>query len=127
MNRVYKLACNFNTVEVSDINYKDLLDVAHDDEIIQDPETGEKYICPDVYEETLIARLLQREYDIVAEIKTANVIGVGAAPTKMAQAPAERPSEKQIEWARNLGMKDPESHSKQEVSAFIAKHNQRNR
>lgn len=122
MKRVYKLACNFNTVEVSDITYDDLLDVADEGEILYDDDSGERYICPDVFEETLITRLLQREYDIIAEIKTANVIGIGSAPVAKTQAPVERPSDKQIEWARNLGMKDPESHTKQEVSAFIYKH-----
>ena len=75
MNRVYKLACNFNTVEISDITYDDLLFVAKEDEIIYDVEANERYICPDICEETLITRLLQREYDVIAEIKTANVIG----------------------------------------------------
>lgn len=122
MKRTYKLACNFNTVEISDITHDDLLNVANEDEIIYDTEMNERYICPDIFEETLITRLLQREYDIIAEIKTANVIGVGSAPIAKTQAPVERPSEKQIEWARNLGMKDPESHTKQEVAAFIYKH-----
>ena len=119
MNRTYKLACNFNTVEITNITYKDLMSVAEFEEIATD-ENGERFVIVD--EEDLLIRLLQREYDIIAEVKTANVIGVGATPIKQAQAPAEPPSEKQINWARNLGMVAPERHSRQEVSAFIAKH-----
>jgi hypothetical protein len=112
MKKTYKLACNFNTVEISDISTDDLLEVAKFDEV---GPGGEIFVEDSV----LVARLLQREYDIIAEVKTANVIGVGAAPIKQAQAPVEGPSERQIEWARNLGMDHPERHSKQEVAAYI--------
>lgn len=118
MNRTYKLACNFNTVEISDISYAELLEMAKFDEVGLD-ENGNKIAF--VEDSILLARLLQREYDIIAEVKTANVIGVGAAPIKQAQAPAEPPSERQIEWARNLGMDHPERHSKQEVAAYISR------
>jgi hypothetical protein len=119
MNRTYKLACNFNTVEITDISYEDLLEVANFEEIGK-AENGDRFAFVD--EEELLTRLLQREYDIIAGVKTANVIGVGATPIKQAQAPAEPPSEKQINWARNLGMVAPERHSRQEVAAYIAKY-----
>lgn len=119
MNRTYKLACNFNTVEITDISYEDLLEVANFEEIGK-AENGDRFAFVD--EEALLTRLLQREYDIIAGVKTANVIGVGATPIKQAQAPAEPPSEKQINWARNLGMVAPERHSRQEVAAYIAKY-----
>lgn len=112
MKKTYKLACNFNTVEISDISTDDLLEVAKFDEV----GPGGEILVED---SVLMARLLQREYNIISEIQTANVIGVGAAPIKQTQAPVEGPSERQIEWARNLGMDHPERHSKQEVAAYI--------
>ena len=118
MNRTYKLACNFNTVEITNLTYGDLLNVAEFEEIAEG-EDGERFAM--VSNEELLKRLLQREYDIIAGIKTANVIGAAATPTKP-QAPVERPSERQIEWATNLGMDHPERHSRQEVAAYIAKY-----
>lgn len=118
MKRVYKLACNFNTVEIEPTR-DDLMEMVEDFELME----SEEGLRPMVSDEELLSRLLQREYDILADIKPANT--VGAAPIKQpAQQPRHLipPSPKQCEWARNLGMKDPEKKSLQEVWAYIDKH-----
>lgn len=122
MIRNYKLACNFNTVEISDITDDDLLLMEKDGECSDlDFIDDENYTY--VSEDELMRRLLQKEYDIIAAVKTANVIGVSAAPQKAATpAPMDRPSEKQIEWARNLGMDHPERRTRAEVANYIRGH-----
>ena len=112
MVRHYKLSANFNTVEL-EIEKDDLLDYVRQEEWDFDEEIQE--FVHEVPSEQLLQRLLQKEYDILAGIST--VAPVNTAPVK----PEDRPSEKQIEWARNLGMKNPESRSKAEVSDFIRK------
>lgn len=114
MERHYKLAANFNTVEftINDENILQVLDFeneAHYDE-------GGEFIL-DVAEDVLIKRILQKEYDILASIKVVNV----APDIKQAQ-PITPPSEKQAAWAEYLGMKDAMKHSKKEVWDYIQKH-----
>lgn len=118
MKRSYKLAANFNVVEI-EFDSEDLKELAKDEEITfveEEPWTMPQMVL-EVSEETLIKRLLQREYDILASINVIN-----AAPPIKNTAPVEKPSPKMIEWATNLGMKDAEKKSKGEVWAYIQKH-----
>lgn len=114
ITRKYKLAANFNTVEL-EFDNDELLSRAHDDEFGFD-EDGIPVL--DVEEDVLLARLLQQEYDILASVKVIAPVPVNTVAAK----PEDRPSEKQIEWAQNLGMKNPELRTKKEVWAFIQKH-----
>lgn len=113
MERKYKLSANFNTVEI-EFDENDLLDFVDEDEWQFDEDEGGA-LTHSVPEDVLIHRLLQKEYDLLAGIKTVAPVAVNQA------APVERPSDKQIEWASNLGMKNPESRSKKEVWEFIQK------
>lgn len=115
MKRSYKLAANFNVVSIDDIDFNDLMDVAQPGEFELDENFMEVL---SVSEELLLGRLLQREYDILAGIKV--VPPTSSKPSK--EEPEERPSEKQIEYARVLGMLNPERASKKEVWEYIKKH-----
>ena len=113
--RRYKLASNYNTVEF-EITADEFITVLEEDEVAFLPTTNEPVW--DVPDDELIKRILQREFDILASIQ-----GTDIAPApKAKKPPAEPASPKQIEWARNLGMKDPEKKSKSEVWAYIQKH-----
>lgn len=139
MKRVYRLACNFNVVEIAP-EYEDLLDLVDETEIGLD-EKNEEFIM--VGEEELLRRLLQREYDILAAIEQKNTVnavtprkapsasGYGKPASRPKENPAsrpkgnpafERPSPAQIEWAENLGMEDAAHKSKKEVWEYIQKY-----
>lgn len=123
MMRNYKLASNFNVVEFTPTE-KDLLEMLEPDEIVFQDEEGS--VFHEVPEETLLARLLQREYNIINSIKTApqNANKPVERPRNKEQEyePVDPPSKKQIEYAKLLGMKDAEKHSKKEVWEFIKRH-----
>ena len=103
MTRKYKLAHNFNTVEFE-----------------VTPEVIEEYrlLLGDVFDEELadnevIELMLQKEYNTLASIKpkeAEKVVPRGDAP-----------SDAQIEWARNLGLKNPENYTKKELQDYIRK------
>ena len=120
MLRKYKLAANFNTVEIeiSDNDIEELsmdkhLNICYPTDIDDDIR---EFIEDEEYNIDVIKRALQREYDILSGIKVVNI-----APD-IKKAPAEPASAKQIEWARNLGMKNPANATKQEVWEYIQKH-----
>lgn len=117
MKRNYKLAANYNVVEL-EFSDEDLKVYATEDEIDYEyMEDVDDYVPVITTPQTeLIKRMLQREYDILASINT-----VGAPAAKPA-APVEKPSAKMIEWATNLGMIDADKRSKQEVWSYIQKH-----
>ena len=123
MKKEYKLAANYNTVTITDITEQDLFEVADwETEVEMDENYNEKLI---VAEEILIARMLQREYDLIAGIKVVPpqpMKTVATSKPAEEEPPFEKPSEKQISWARSLGMKDPEKASKQQVWAYIQDH-----
>lgn len=117
MTRKYKLAANFNTVEL-EFTDDDLFSVAEcigiDPEFDEETET---WSFNDAYEDLALRHLLQQEYDILASVKV-----VGAIPTATPAEAFEPASEKQIKWAKNLGMKNPEKASKKEVWKYIQDH-----
>lgn len=117
MTKKYKLSANYNTVEL-DITEEDLLaalEVLPCEEPIRYTEEGEP-IIPYEYYAMAYKYLLQKEYDILSAIKVVPPI----APAKPADP--NKPSEKQCIWARNLGMKNPEKHTKKEVWQYIQDH-----
>jgi hypothetical protein len=120
MLRKYKLAANFNTVEIEigDCDIEELrmdkhLNAYYPSDIDED---SIEYVDEEEFNIDVIKRALQREYDILSGIKVVNI-----APD-IKKAPAEPASAKQIEWARNLGMKNPANATKQEVWEYIQKH-----
>ena len=128
MRRVYKLAANFNAVEFV-IEEEDLWEVAQDGEIIF-LEEGSPVLNPNIPEEVFISRILQREYDIIAGIETVAPVKPVAAkektPTarqrKMGDLAIHAPSDSQVAFAKSLGMKNPEQHTRKEVWEYIQEH-----
>lgn len=119
MTKTYKLAANFNTCEITNITEEDLMTVLDwETEVSYDENDVPSW---EVSDEELIGRLLQKEYDILAGIKVVNV----APPVQGSKTPVkeeEPASEKQIKWAKSLGMKNPEKATKKEVWLYIQKH-----
>ena len=114
MKRTYKLAYNFNTVEL-EFTEKDYVTVLEEDEMVLDEEGNLEYY--DVEESEIIARILQREFDILTEISQPIALERPSQGTKKLNS--EPPSPAQIRWAENLGMKNPEKYSRQEVAEYI--------
>ena len=118
MEKIYKLAANFNTVEFT-VTEEDLMDVLDwDNEVYYNNSDEPQW---DVEDSELLKRVLQREYDILASIKVVN-IAPPIQTTKSSKKAEDKPSEKQIEWAKNLGMKHPEKATKREVWKYIQDH-----
>ena len=121
MKRIYKLAANYNTVEF-EVTNDDLLDVVDfDNEVHYEDDDSPVF---HISKEEMIRRVLQREYDILASIK---VVNEAPAPKVKAAAQSEKetadsPTKKQCEWARALGMTNPERKTKQEVWKYIQSH-----
>lgn len=120
MNKIYKLAANFNTVEfvVSD---EEIERVARerflDDSLFLELTEGdeEEIRVTEIEKDAALKFILQREYDFLSNIKT-----VKPAQTIQAAEPEFEPaSDKQIAWAKSLGMRNAEKSSKQEVWAYI--------
>ena len=114
MKRTYKLAYQFNTVEL-EFTEKDYIDVLEEDEMVLDEEGNLEWY--EVDESEVIGRILQREFDILTGIDIPIPIDRPSQAPKTALS--DPPSEAQIRWAKNLGMKNPEQHSRQEVSEYI--------
>ena len=116
MKRTYKLAYNFNTVEL-EFDEKEYVTVLEDDEMVLDEEGNLEYY--DVDESDIIERILQREFDILTSISQPISPECLSQVTKKTQS--DPPSPAQIRWAKNLGMKNPEQYSRQEVAEYIQK------
>lgn len=114
MTRNYKLAANFNTVEF-EITDDEILEEIKPEELEYDED--DEVVFTDAAKDNALKRILQREYDLLASINVVNI----APPIKQAEK-ADPPSEKQIAWAEDLGMKDAKKHSRKEVWAYIQKH-----
>ena len=121
MKRIYKLAANYNTVEF-ELTEDDLLETVDIDTEVHytDHDSPVFHISND----EMIKRVLQREYDILASIK---VVNEAPAPkvkttTQPEKEEADPPTKKQCEWARALGMTNPERKTKQEVWKYIQSH-----
>ena len=120
MNRLYKLAANFNSVEfaISDemIEEEARSFISVDDDFFGDGEIG----VTDAEKTAALSRILQREYDVIANIK---VVGPVAPAKSIAPNPEKvPPSEKQAKWAEALGMKNPLNYDKAEVWEYIKTH-----
>lgn len=126
MDKIYKLAANFNTVDIK-IDDEDLIEIIDisSDEFDLD-ESGEHPIITPELRDELTLRVLQREYDIIAAIKTvapvAPVKSASHTAAPKAEKAAKKPSENQIAYARSLGMKDPENSTSKEVWTYIQTH-----
>ena len=102
MKRVYKLAANFNTVEfeVTDADLNQYVNLDNPNECEYDEDGGFYAIA----EEKILARLLQKEYDIIAGI---DVVKPAPVPEKAkASAPDNRYRPTQLASQRQLDIMD---------------------
>lgn len=119
ITRNYKLAANFNTVELT-IDQDELMTVLDwETEVYYNNSDEPQW---DIEDEVLITRVLQREYDILAGVKVVQPVAIPVKGEKTPVKEEEKPSDKQIEWAKNLGMKNPEKATKKEVWKYIQDH-----
>ena len=119
MNKIYKLAANFNTVEfvVSD---EEIERVARerflDDSLFLELTEGDEEIrVTEIEKDAALKFILQREYDFLSNINTVKP----AQTIQTAEPKFEPASDKQIAWAKSLGMRNAEKSSKKEVWAYI--------
>ena len=131
MKRNYKLAANFNVVEITidaeDYdNYVSQLQLENENLI----EMGLDPLCIDD-EETWIVHILQREYDILSAIKIVDPLKTRLTENTINKKEIEKkdpPSKDQISYGLSLGIKDPENMSKSELRLAIKEAlNKRNR
>lgn len=116
MERIYKLAANFNTVEFKPTR-EDLLEMVDYDsaDVFYDENFNPQVVVED---NVLLERLLQREYDILTSISP--VRPIAGKPQQVSIPPRtrtepEKPTEGQIRWAKSKGIPNPESMTKQEL------------
>ena len=114
MNRNYKLAANFNTVEF-EITDDEILEEIKPDELEYDED--DEVVFTHAAKDNALKRILQRESDLLASINVVNI----APPIKQAEK-INPPTEKQAAFAEYLGMKDAMKHDKKEVWDYIQKH-----
>lgn len=139
MNRTYKLASNFNTVEFT-ITDEDYFNYVNPIQTINEMAIEDGYPEESIlsYDEWLKA-ILQEEYDILASIKPIDPINAirieNKAPTsplkpsegvkvplnnkKPSTAVFEAPTEAQISFAQSLGIINAAEYSKKELWALI--------
>ena len=131
MKRNYKLAANFNVVELT-IEYED-----YENYVSQLQFENENLIemgldpLNILDEEQWIVRVLQREYDMLSAIKVVNPIVTkvqeNTAKTKET-VQEDPPSQDQINYGLSLGLKNPEKMTKTELRFAIRDElNKRNR
>ena len=119
MKRVYKLAANYNTVEF-EVTQEDLRKVVDFDTEVDYINEEPVYLISD---DELTRRILQREYDILSSIKVVNEAPAPKVTTAtQREKEADPPTKKQCEWARALGMANPERKTKQELWRYIQSH-----
>jgi hypothetical protein len=122
MKRNYKLAANFNVVELT-IEYEDYENYVNQIQF-ENENLIEMGLDPMniLDEEQWIVRVLQREYDMLSAIKVVNPIVTkvqesSAKPKETVQD--DPPSEDQIKYGLSLGLKNPENMTKTELRFAI--------
>ena len=131
MKRNYKLAANFNVVELT-IDTEDYDNYVSQLQLENEnlTEMGLDPLCIDD-EETWIVHILQMEYDILSAIKIVDPLKTRLTENTMNKKEIEKkdpPSKDQISYGLSLGIKDPENMSKSELRLAIKEAlNKRNR
>ena len=113
MKRTYKLAANFNVVEltIDGEDYENYVNqIQFENENLIEMGLDPLNILD---EESWIVRILQREYDMIAAIKIVNPIMTAPKETTSKQiVQNDPPSQDQINYGLSLGIKDPEKMTK---------------
>lgn len=131
MKRNYKLAANFNVVELT-IDSEDYDNYVSQIQLENEnlTEMGLDPLCI-LDEESWIVRVLQREYDMLSAIKIVDPLKTRLTENTINKKEIEKkdpPSQDQISYGLSLGIKDPENMSKSELRIAIKEAlNKRNR
>ena len=120
MKRTYKLAANFNVVEltIDGEDYENYVNqIQFENENLIEMGLDPLNILD---EESWIVRILQREYDMIAAIKIVNPIMTAPKETTSKQiVQNDPPSQDQINYGLSLGIKDPEKMTKSDLRIAI--------
>ena len=120
MKRTYKLAANFNVVELT-IDAEDYENYVNQIQL-ENENLIEMGLDPlnILDEESWIVRVLQQEYDIVAAIKVVNpIITSQKENTTKETEQNDPPTPEQISYGLSLGLKNPEKMTKTELRFAI--------
>ena len=120
MKRTYKLAANFNVVELT-IDAEDYENYVNQIQL-ENENLIEMGLDPlnILDEESWIVRILQQEYDIVAAIKVVNPIITSQKENNTKEIEQnDPPTQEQISYGLSLGIKNPEKMTKTELRFAI--------
>ena len=120
MKRTYKLAANFNVVELT-IDAEDYENYVNQIQL-ENENLTEMGLDPlnILDEESWIVRVLQQEYDIVAAIKVVNPIITSQKENNTKEIEQnDPPTQEQISYGLSLGIKNPEKMTKTELRFAI--------
>lgn len=120
MKRTYKLAANFNVVELT-IDAEDYENYVNQIQL-ENENLTEMGLDPlnILDEESWIVRVLQQEYDIVAAIKVVNPIITNQKESTTKEIEQnDPPTPEQISYGLSLGIKNPEKMTKTELRFAI--------
>ena len=120
MKRTYKLAANFNVVELT-IDAEDYENYVNQIQL-ENENLIEMGLDPlnILDEESWIVRVLQQEYDIVAAIKVVNPIITSQKENNTKEIEQnDPPTQEQISYGLSLGIKNPEKMTKTELRFAI--------
>lgn len=120
MKRTYKLAANFNVVEltIDAEDYQNYVDQIQ----LENENLTEMGLDPlnILDEESWIVRVLQQEYDIIAAIKVVNPIITSQKENATKEIEQNNPpTPEQISYGLSLGIKNPEKMTKTELRFAI--------
>ena len=120
MKRTYKLAANFNVVELT-IDAEDYENYVNEIKL-ENEDLIKMGLDPlnILAEESWIVRVLQQEYDIVAAIKVVNpIITSQKENTTKEIEQNDPPTPEQISYGLSLGIKNPEKMTKTDLRFAI--------
>ena len=120
MKRTYKLAANFNVVELT-IDTEDYENYVNEIQL-ENEDLIKMGLDPlnILAEESWIVRVLQQEYDILAAIKVVNpIITSQKENTTKEIEQNDPPTPEQISYGLSLGIKNPEKMTKTELRFAI--------
>ena len=120
MKRTYKLAANFNVVELT-IDAEDYENYVNQIQL-ENENLIEMGLDPlnILDEESWIVRILQQEYDIVAAIKVVNPIITSQKENATKETEQnDPPTPEQISYGLSLGIKNPEKMTKTDLRFAI--------
>lgn len=117
---IIKLAYNYSTVEM-EFTAEELRQYAEEIEIdLQYAYDMMKRVVDGP--KTPVESVSEEEPTKDTDVVTKTLVDDSRGPVEARRDPALEPTPGQIRWAKNLGMKDPEKYTRQEVGRYIQEH-----